>query len=255
MAQYDLALLTWLNEKKSAISGSIGRDHPVNTGLSLSATAAGSKISATDINNLVSNLQTLKSNTFLSYADYPTFPTITQGALIKYPDYIDTAINNLKNICGNQTSRTVNNGNSKTTGFNDVAQFSTSSFSTSSNSTRSGNGFGYSTGNGRSTGNGVSTNGTWQCRSVNNGQNGFWTCGNYQSTDFSTSSNSTSSTGNSTFSGYGVSSGNGVSTGYGNRYFSPDFAYDSNTPLTVTYTDFSVKYVNGAYQVTQNSNT
>ena len=243
----DLILASWINQQRTAISGSIGRDTPVNTGLNLTNIANGTRINDEDINDLIDKIEGLKSNTFLAYADYPnSFSRVVAGQLATKDPLIqtETVIASLKNICQNITTRQEHTGNSYSTGFFDGVAFSTSANSTGGNSTTS------VSGNGQATGNGQSYNGTWECRGVHNGASGYWTCGNYQTVGNNTASNSTTS-----ISGNGQSTGNGQTTGNGQRYFSPDFAYNNNTPAYTTYSDFSVKYINGAYQVTQNSNT
>lgn len=259
---------SWLNNKRSSISGTIGTN--ISTGLNLTEqTAVGQVATATDMSDYITKLNSLKSNTFLQYADWPTFKTASKHAVIddELKEQVDTIVTQLINMCNKSASRvgttttnattntgkgvsvgnthTTFNGNSKANfGFTTTtgtAQNATGCFVYSGNGQATGNGKvlgnGLATGNGRSNGDTVfSCNVSWECSTVT------WpNCGNFctHSCGLSNATNSTS--GNSTSSGNstgGNSTGGFTSVGFGQAYDSvtgnSHFTVVSNTTSTTS---------------------
>lgn len=178
-------LASWLNGKYTDLSS-------LTTATVTKRTVTQyNKASYTDINNLVNDINALRSNTYLRHADNwatNTPATISSGEQISesLKNKIDALVNEFKEMCGNKqigNSNTVT-GNGKSTG----------------NSLNTGFGRSTSSGNGQKVGNGVTTGGSFECKRVNH-VNGCWTCGNnFINNRFSTFSQSTRRTSNSTSS-------------------------------------------------------
>ena len=211
-------LASWYNEKYSKIATSIGTTTAISTGITArTVTRNTTAASATSINNLINDINGLKSNVFLRHATAWTnnTPATTTSKRTAIDEDLKTKIDNLisefEQMCGNNASYNGHTSYRYYTGDGQRYSYSTG-FGRSS-----GNGQSYSTGDGQS---------SFECCYA--ASNNFHTCTNF-------ASNSTRSTGNNT------RSNSTRSTDYGNSTSAVRF-----THTKATYYNFSVLANNGS---------
>ena len=173
-------LASWLNDNYSKLSGSIGVTRAINTGISArNVTAKTSPATATSINNLINDINGLRSNVFLRHAtSWSNPPRATTAKTTPIDEDLKNSIDSLvaefEKMCGNNAAYNAHTQQAYYTGNGFYYSYST------------GNGQSYNSGNGVRTGNGQ---GSWECCYASS--NDFHTCTNFFTE--STTSNSTTS--------------------------------------------------------------